>query len=75
MELTFTQHPLLKSPTDEEIVLLGKNDPNLLEQLHKAHEGRIQASIDDPLKYGFDLNGWQRMRVTRLKAAWKSSSA
>tara|TARA_X000001388_G_scaffold14943_1_gene8793 strand:+ start:788 stop:2446 length:1659 start_codon:yes stop_codon:yes gene_type:complete len=62
MELTFTQHPLLKNPTDEEIVLLGKNDPKLLEQLHKAHEGRIQASVDDPLKYGFDLDGWQRMR-------------
>ena len=62
MELVFTQHPIVKPPTDEEIVLLGKNDPKLLADLHRVHEGRIQASIDDPLKFGFDLAGWERMQ-------------
>jgi len=62
MEIKFTNHPLLKPPTDEEIVLLGEKDPALLAELHKAHEGRIEASIDDPIRYGFDLAGWDRMR-------------
>ncbi len=62
MELTFTEHPLLPSPTDEEIILLGETDPKLLEELYKAHEGRIKASMDDPLRYGFNLPGWQRIR-------------
>ena len=48
MELTFTKHPFLQPPTDEEIVMLGESDPKLLEQLYKAHEGRIQAAEDDP---------------------------
>ena len=28
----------------------------------KAHEGRIEASINDPIRYGFDLPGWERIR-------------
>jgi len=63
MELTFTKHPIIKPPTDEQIVLLGKNDPELLADLHRVHEGRIQSSIDEPLKHGFDLEGWKRMQL------------
>ena len=59
--LDFTEHPILKPPTDEEIVLLGEADPKLLEELHRAHEGRIRAATDDPIRYGFDLPGWERM--------------
>ena len=62
MEIKFTEHPMVRPPTDEEIVLLGEKDPQLLAELHKAHEGRIQASIEDPIRYGFDLAGWDRMR-------------
>tara|TARA_R100001224_G_scaffold101606_1_gene73218 strand:- start:1921 stop:3579 length:1659 start_codon:yes stop_codon:yes gene_type:complete len=62
MELTFTKHPFLEVPTDEEIVLLGEKDPKLLQDLYHAHEGRIVASQEDPLRYGFDLDGWERMR-------------
>ena len=62
MSLESTDHPILPSPSDEEIVLLGESDPKLLEQLHQAHEGRIRASIEDPLRYGFDLEGWVRMQ-------------
>ncbi len=47
MELTFTKHPFLQPPTDEEIVLLAENDPKLLEALYEAHEGRIQAAEED----------------------------
>ena len=61
MELSFTKHPIIKPPTDEQIVLLGKNDPKLLEELHRVHEGRIDASTNDPLNHGFDLDGWTRM--------------
>ena len=62
MELTFTKHPLLDAPTDEEIVLLAERDPQLLRQLFEVHEGRIQAAEEDPVRYGFDLEGWARIR-------------
>jgi hypothetical protein len=61
MELSFSPHPILKPPTDEEIVALGENDPQLLKDLYNAYEGRIRASEEDPIRYGFDLDGWKRM--------------
>jgi hypothetical protein len=61
MELSFTPHPILQPPTDEEIVSLGENDPQLLKDLFNAHEGRIRAAEEDPIRYGFDLAGWNRM--------------
>ena len=67
MELTFTKHPFLAPPTDEEIVLLAENDPKLLEALYEAHEGRIRAAEEDPIRYGFDLPGWDRMRTSLNK--------
>ena len=63
MEIKFTNHPFLDAPTDEEIVLLAKEDPQLLSELHKAHEGRIKAAIEDPLRFGFDLDGFNRIRA------------
>ncbi len=30
MTIEFTKHPIIKAPTDEEIVLLGEADPKLL---------------------------------------------
>jgi len=62
MELKFTPHPFLQPPTDEEIVLLAEKDPKLLEALYLSHEGRLQASEEDPVRYGFDLPGWERMQ-------------
>ena len=32
--IEFTKHPILKPPTDEEIVALGDIDPKLLAELH-----------------------------------------
>ena len=61
MELVFTDHPFIKPPSDEEIVLLAENDPSLLKSLYESHEGRIRASQEDPLRHGFNLEGWQRI--------------
>jgi hypothetical protein len=61
MELSFTPHPIIKPPTDEEIVALGEHDTQLLKALYDAHEGRIRASEEDPIRHGFDLAGWERM--------------
>jgi hypothetical protein len=60
--IEFTPHPILQPPSDEEILLLARGDPKLLEELHRAHEGRIEAAINDPVRYGFDLPGWDRIR-------------
>jgi hypothetical protein len=60
--IEFTPHPILDAPSDEEILLLAKKDPKLLEDLHRAHEGRIEAAVNDPVRYGFDLDGWGRIR-------------
>ena len=60
--LEFTSHPILQAPSDEEIVALGELDPKLLQKLHEAHEGRIRAAEEDPLRHGFDLAGWERIR-------------
>jgi hypothetical protein len=63
MALNFSKHPYLIPPTDEEIILLAEKDPKMLEALWNAHEGRIKASEEDPLRHGFDLDGWARMRT------------
>ena len=60
--ISFTEHPFLEAPTAEEIVWLYDNNLPLLKELHKAHEGRIEASVSDPIRYGFDLPGWERIR-------------
>ena len=61
MTIEFTKHPIIKAPTDEEIVLLGEADPKLLSDLHEAHEGRIRSAESDPLHYGFELEGWKHV--------------
>jgi hypothetical protein len=62
MELTFSPHPILLSPADEDIVLLAEADNNLLLQMHKNHEDRIWSASDDPIRFGFELDGWGRIR-------------
>lgn len=60
--IEFSDHPILIPPTDEEIVFLGENHPKLLKELHEAHEGRIQAAEEDPVRHGFNLDGWDRIK-------------
>ena len=60
--IEFTDHPILRPPTDEEIVFLGEKHPKVLKELHEAHEGRIEASEQDPVRHGFNLDGWERIK-------------
>ena len=62
--LEFTQHPILRAPTDEEIVALTQTDEGLKDLLnwHASHEAAIANSIREPLKYGFNIEGWDRIR-------------
>ena len=53
MEISFSKHPFLDIPSDEDILLLAKNDPKLLSDMHRLHEKRIEDSIIDP--YIMDL--------------------
>lgn len=59
--LVFTDHPILRPPSDEEIVQLGAIDANLLIDLHRVHEATIKAAQEDPVRSGFDLDGWARI--------------
>ena len=59
MELRFTDHPVWKKPlSDEEMVFLLENEPQMLQQLWEAHEGRIKAAEADPLNNGVELEHW-----------------
>ena len=62
MPIEFTDHPIVKPPSDEDIALLARQDPAFLERLHWTHEGRIKSASEDPVRYGFDLDGWSRIR-------------
>jgi hypothetical protein len=62
MPIEFTDHPIVKPPSDEDIALLARQDPDFLERLHWTHEGRIKSASEDPVRYGFDLDGWSRIR-------------
>jgi hypothetical protein len=62
--IDFTHHPLLQPPTDEEIIRLTETKEGSEELLkwHKSHEEAIVSAVNEPLKHGFDLNGWNRIK-------------
>ena len=62
--IDFTHHPLLQPPTDEEIIRLTETKEGSEELLrwHKSHEEAIISAANEPLKHGFDLNGWNRIK-------------
>lgn len=62
--IDFTHHPLLQPPTDEEIIKLTETKEGSEELLrwHKSHEEAIISAANEPLKHGFDLNGWNRIK-------------
>ena len=60
--IEFTKHPMLEPPSDEEIIFLAENEPKTLAELHERHEALIQMSQEDPIRFGFDLKGWERIR-------------
>ena len=61
MKIEFTKHPMLEPPSDEEIIFLAKNEPDTLADLYDRHESLIRLSKEDPIRYGFDLDGWERI--------------
>lgn len=62
--IDFTHHPLLQPPTDEEIIKLTETKEGSEELLrwHKSHEEAIVSAANEPLKHGFDLKGWNRIK-------------
>ena len=62
--IDFTHHPLLQPPTDEEIIRLTETKEGSEELLewHKSHEEAILSAANEPLKHGFDLKGWNRIK-------------
>jgi hypothetical protein len=62
--LEFTSHPILQPPSDEEIIKLTETDEGLRELIewHKLHEEAIINAQRDPLRHGFNIEGWDRMR-------------
>ena len=43
-------------------MFLGENHPKILKDLHEAHEGRIRSAEEDPVRHGFNLDGWERIK-------------
>ena len=61
-ELDFTPHPILKPPTAAEQLWLLENNREGLLDLWEEHERLIARSKSDPLRYGFELSSWTRIR-------------
>ena len=61
--MKITLHPLLPLPTEEELfVLYEKQGAGAVQKLLEAREERIKLSKEDPLRYGFELTSWKRIR-------------
>ena len=66
--MKWTDHPILKPPSKEEIERLtvnpdGSDNIEGLKKLHElweAHESAIKSSQKEPLKYGFEPECWTR---------------
>ena len=61
--MNITPHPLLPLPTEENLEVLYKTEGvELVQKLLEAREERIRLSKEDPLRFGFELTSWQRIR-------------
>jgi len=67
MELEYTEHPILKPPSDEDQLALLENDPEAYLQSIQLHNARIEASVIDPVYHSFVLP--QQFKVREL--LWK----
>lgn len=58
--LRFTPHPLIKSPTPEQIIALSKTDEgkNAVINWWKVHEEAVENSTKDPINHGFRMPSW-----------------
>ena len=66
MSLEYTEHPILKPPSDEEQLFMLENDPEAYLQSIQVHNDRINASIIDPVYNSFVLP--QQEKVLELLA-------
>ena len=55
--LDWRKHPILKPPTDEELVLM---EPEELVELHRVYHEAIANAEKDPFRYGFRLPHWNK---------------
>jgi hypothetical protein len=57
---SITPHPILKVPTREQLEVLARKDGiEAVGKLLKNREEAIKLAQDDPLNYGFELDGWK----------------
>lgn len=56
--LTWTKHPILPIPTDEEVSVMT---PDELAQYYALREEAIRNSINDKYRYGFIFDHWKRV--------------
>jgi len=62
MELEYTEHPILKCPSDEDQLALLESDPEAYLQSIQLHNDRIEASIIDPVYNSFVLPQQERVK-------------
>ena len=65
--LEFTPHPILKPLADDLLLQMIESDPDGFLDYHRQYEELIECSINDPVRHGFDLNGWSRIRDGLVK--------
>jgi len=58
MSLSFTHHPILEAPTDEQIATLAadKTGQQALLDWHEAYHERLRKAVEEPLDHGFVLD-------------------
>jgi len=63
-KLEFPPHPVLTAPTPEQIVKLSQTDEGAkaLIKWHEEYNSKIRAAAEDPLRHGFELDSWKRIR-------------
>lgn len=66
--MAWSKHPILKLPTKGQLkALLDEKGPEAVHDVWKAREDAIQASKDDPIKYGFVLDHQQKVEELLYK--------
>jgi len=56
--IVWQQHEILKPPSDDEMAVMDAQD---LVELHALYHEAIANSVNDPYRYGFQLENWKKM--------------
>jgi hypothetical protein len=62
MELEYTEHPMMETPSDEDQLWMLENDPEAYLESIKVHNERIEASIKDPVYHSFVLPQQEKVK-------------